>query len=185
MTVYVNGDIYSKDKKLKREYNRAGFPTVTVRTDTVANGSTTLFVHKLVATAFIPNPNNYKYVLFIDGNKTNLSLNNLKWVSHTGMEAEKKRLEQKRATITHYKTHENINKHVLLFKDGEYIHTFNSIVECAGYLQVVENKLQYKFSSIRKYVLSARQRNEPLWGHYTFVLEKDLPPDSDLLRVTE
>lgn len=36
-------------------------------------------VHRLVAEAFIPNPNNYKIVMHIDDNKSNPNANNLKW----------------------------------------------------------------------------------------------------------
>ena len=39
------------------------------------------FIHKLVAEAFIPNPNNYKYVIHIDGNRENNNVNNLYWSS--------------------------------------------------------------------------------------------------------
>lgn len=33
-----------------------------------------------VAKAFVPNPNNYEHVDFIDGNPRNCAANNLKWV---------------------------------------------------------------------------------------------------------
>lgn len=36
-------------------------------------------IHKLLAEAFILNPNNYKRVVFKDGNKLNINLNNLEW----------------------------------------------------------------------------------------------------------
>jgi hypothetical protein len=39
----------------------------------------TEYVHRLVAETFIPNPLELKYVIFKDGNKTNVNVNNLEW----------------------------------------------------------------------------------------------------------
>ena len=39
-------------------------------------------VHRLVATAFIPNPDNLSEVNHIDGNRLNNTAENLEWVSH-------------------------------------------------------------------------------------------------------
>ena len=46
------------------------------------NGKRKYFaVHRLVAMAFIPNPNNYEQVDHLDGNKLNNNVDNLEWVS--------------------------------------------------------------------------------------------------------
>lgn len=38
--------------------------------------------HRIIAEAFIPNPNNYPCINHIDGNKQNNNLNNLEWCTH-------------------------------------------------------------------------------------------------------
>ena len=43
--------------------------------------SKNIYIHRLLAEAFIPNPNKYKYVDHIDGNKQNNSIENIRWCS--------------------------------------------------------------------------------------------------------
>ena len=68
--VSSNGDIYSlisgKEKKLKKCDN--GYIVI----DLYKNGVVQWFrVHRLVAQAFIPNPNNLPIVMHLDNNKSN------------------------------------------------------------------------------------------------------------------
>lgn len=68
----------TSDKPLKPKIDRYGYPTVKV----LINGKfMTKTVHRIVATAFIPNPLLKKEVNHINGIKTDNSIDNLEWVT--------------------------------------------------------------------------------------------------------
>ena len=54
------------------------------KVDLYSNGKrTSVRVHRLVAEAFIPNPNELPQINHIDGNKENNNINNLEWVNNS------------------------------------------------------------------------------------------------------
>ena len=81
---------YKRKKFLKPRSNR-GYLQVCLRKDGERKNYR---IHRLVAEAYIPNPNNYDTVDHIDFNRTNNCVNNLQWMS--GSENCRKRRDYKR-----------------------------------------------------------------------------------------
>lgn len=75
------GKVYSMSSKkfVKSRLTNNGYPILNMRKD---KKNITKFIHTLVATQFIPNPNKHSVVNHIDHNKTNYAIENLEWCSH-------------------------------------------------------------------------------------------------------
>lgn len=70
------GRVRRSGKILKGGYNNKGYHTINL----CKNGiSKSFFVHRLVAIAFIPNPNNFPIVNHKDENPKNNCVDNLEW----------------------------------------------------------------------------------------------------------
>lgn len=107
-----------ESKLLSKRTNRVGYVYVILSNKTIKHK--TLTVHRLVAKAFIPNPQNKPQVNHIDGNKQNNTMNNLEWC--TASENVKKRYEIGNDG-NNYKA---INQYDL---NGDYIKTWNKIID--------------------------------------------------------
>ena len=79
-----NGFLLSLNKKsikiLKNRIDRAGYYTVRLSNE---GKSHTQYVHRLVAKAFLNNPQSLKFVNHRNGVKTDNNIRNLEWVSHS------------------------------------------------------------------------------------------------------
>ena len=71
--------INNKSNKTVKKFYNMGYEIVSLFN---ANQQKSLKVHRLVASAFIPNPQNKRCVDHIDNDKTNNKVSNLRWATH-------------------------------------------------------------------------------------------------------
>ena len=77
---HASGDVELKEKFKKPTVNSNGY----YKTNLYKNGKeTTVYIHRLIASAFIPNLDNKPQINHIDGVKTNNDLSNLEWVTQS------------------------------------------------------------------------------------------------------
>lgn len=74
------GIVEKKSQIMKPHINYKGYAICCISNK---NKKKNISIHRLVAIAFIPNPNNYPQINHIDGNKQNNCVNNLEWCNNS------------------------------------------------------------------------------------------------------
>lgn len=72
---FINGVLVEKTKYFIGAPNKK--EVVSIKTD---KGHKNIYTDKLIAMAFVPNPNEFKYIKHLDGNVSNNEIHNLKWI---------------------------------------------------------------------------------------------------------
>ena len=114
--------------------NTQGYKQVTL---TINKKQKKVLVHRVLAEAFLinPNPSKNMVVCHLDGDPLNLDLTNLVWATQSFNLQDPKRTERLLANENYKKHVENMKKKVTLVSKSETL-TFNSMNETADFLNV-------------------------------------------------
>ena len=129
-----------KEKIRRQIISKTGYYTCML----TKNGNLKLFkVHRIVAEAFIPNPNNYPIINHIDGNKLNNNVSNLEWCSYSHNEKEDYKLGLiKNNTYGLKKYTDNLKKKIKQYDlKGNFLKEWNSVSE-------IKKELNYETTNI-------------------------------------
>ena len=152
-SVDEEGQVYNDklNRILKGTMQRNEYRSVQL---TINNKPRTFTVHRLVAEAFIPNPDNLPMVDHIDQDKTNNKVSNLRWVDNT--ENQRNRKHDNSGVIARYDPKIldqgewksiSVNEFVKVNKDGIFINTktgnYLKGSERNGYIRIYTNNQHY------------------------------------------
>lgn len=197
LTVFENGEIYWNGKKRNHFINADGYPCVSLKIPNV--GWRAVCVHRLVASAFIPNPNHLPEVNHRDFNRANFTIENLEWITH----ADNIRYSQCHRDISGehnpnfgnhklseiYRSDPELSKEkqgrpglrngrcrkISVFRDGNLVASFDYIRACMKWLQEAVSP-NSKLESLRSRIRSCMKENRPYKG-YTFQFEDERSND--------
>ena len=80
-TVSSDGKVFSLTRKIHLKSDKSSeYQRVTLSKDSI---TTRYFIHRLVAEAFIPNPDKKPFINHIDNDPTNNNVENLEWCTHS------------------------------------------------------------------------------------------------------
>ena len=115
------GNVFSIKRRKTLKLQKKGKNYFCVRLHNKKNIKS-LYVHRLVAEAFIPNPENKPQVNHKDGVKANNSIDNLEWVTNI----ENRNHAIKNMLVT--------NTRIVTIKKGDKKYTFNKIVDAQKHI---------------------------------------------------
>ena len=109
-------------------------------------------LHRILAETFIPNINNYKYVIFKDGNYKNVNVDNLMWSNHISVDYEEKK---KKRNVKHVSQRRQKLKNMSVeYKGGHCIICgYNRCMSALEFHHLDQNKKDFSIS-VNGYTMS-------------------------------
>lgn len=191
LTVSNFGKIIVNGKEKKWRYNADGYVVISLKT---SEGWRSERVHRIVATAFIPNPENKTEVNHLDYNRKNPKVDNLEWTTH------EENVRYSKCNMPDYHGENNPNygnttlherylndkelskqkqgrpgirngrsTPISVLYDGKLIKKFDYIVPCCQYLIDCGIANSQNIDSVRGRINYSIRNNIPYKEHYTFV----------------
>lgn len=141
---------YGKERILKPSKNSSGYLTVGL---SIESRTFSKVIHRLVAIAFIPNPENKGDVNHIDEDKTNNNVDNLNWMTRS--ENVNWGTSRKRAVNTFHMNRSYKDKIKVIYPSGE-IEIFNSAADISRAFGVSKGNVSRVLSGGRKHIRGLR-----------------------------
>ena len=148
--IYPNGEVESykwgKRRILKHCIDGRGYKKVNLS----KNGKPKSFlIHRLLAIYFIDNPNNYSEIDHIDINPLNNSLDNLRWVSRSINNRNKKNQGEYLKGVS--KKGKKFKSEIWINGKNVYLGTFDTELEAHQVFMIEHNKIMEDFMNLQKF----------------------------------
>ena len=170
-----NGRSYGKimvsnEKIMKPRYDKDGYLRIGI---TKNKKQKIICVHRLVAFAFIPNPQNKKQINHINGIKDDNKLENLEWVTNSENQLHSiYKLGNKPHEFKKYKPEENPRNIPILMinKNNKVVKEFYNSIEAGKYLK---EKINIKSKKPERNIRRAVTKGYSAYGYYWKNKEKE------------
>jgi hypothetical protein len=147
----TDGIITKKNGKIKIATQRQSNGYLSIRLYNVGKDKL-VFVHRVIAKAFIPNPEGKNFVNHIDGNKLNNNISNLEWCTSSE--------NNKHAIITGLRSYKSGCNHRLSFLSHQDIASIREMHKNNVKAGVIKNKYNLSYGAYYNIIKRISYKNE-------------------------
>lgn len=153
------GYIVRNEKIKKPKTNSDGYKVVCLQ---MCGNKRYVSVHRLVAEAFIPNPNKYLEINHKDYNRTNNRVDNLEWITHK--DNVRYSSDIGKYSVCKLGDKNGKSKSVDLYKNDNLVKSFSCIKNCSEWIKTKQN-LKGSINTISGFIARRAKCNKPCYGY--------------------